>query len=329
MMQNADYVHRFLAGISKCQPNSPKCKEICKTESEYDMKDAYVLVTAARNEEAYIEMTIKSVIAQTVLPRKWVIVSDGSTDRTDEIVKRYEDNYGFIRLVRRKTNTNRSFMSKTYAFRAGVEQLNGIEYDFIGNLDADVTFNPEYYEKLLEIFGENHKLGIAGGVVFESHNGKWVPLRTNVALNVCGAIQMFRRQCYEDIGGYLSLSKGGEDAIAEVMARMHGWDVRSLPDMDIFHYRTTGSSCGGALVRKFHFGVSEYLCGYHPLFELTKCLYRIKQRPYLVGSIFWLCGYYWAFLQRERREAPRDVIRYLQQEQLHRLYAVLSKWRIE
>jgi glycosyltransferase involved in cell wall biosynthesis len=329
MIQNADYVYRSLAGISKRQPNSPKCKEICKTESEYDMKDAYVLVTAARNEEAYIEMTIKSVIAQTVLPQKWVIVSDGSTDRTDEIVKRYAAQYDFIELMRLEAKDERNFASQVYNQRAGVERLQNIKYGFIGVLDGDISVKPDYYERILRQFELNAKLGLAGGVLFDLLDGKWIRQRVNVSLNVSGPVQMFRRQCYDDIGGYLSLSKGGADAIAEVMARMHGWDVRSFPDIEVFHYRPTGSSCGGTLVRRFHFGVSEYMYGNHPLFEFTKCLYRIKQRPYLLGGIFRLCGYCWAFLQRKRREAPRDVIRYLQQEQLHRLYAVLSKWRIE
>lgn len=289
------------------------------------MNTKYVLITAARNEEVTIEKTIQAVISQTILPQKWVIVSDSSTDRTDEIVKKYVDKYDFICLHRREADSSRNFASQVYAVRAGAEQLNGIEYDFIGDIDADITLQPDYYEGIFEIFGDNPKLGIAGGIVCEPHNGKWIPLRTNVKWSVSGAIQMFRRQCYNDIGGYIPLKKGGQDAIAEVMARMHGWDVRSFPDIEVFHYRSIGSCYGNALVRRFHFGVSEYLYGNHPLFELTKCLYQMKQKPYLLGSIFRLCGYCWAFLRREPREVPAEVVAYMRSEQKKRLWHVVSK----
>lgn len=159
------------------------------------MNNSYILITPARNEAAYIEETIKSVIAQTVLPQKWVIVSDGSTDGTDEIVKDYEASHDFIQLLHRKADRSRNFASKVYAIRAGIRQLEDIEYNFIGNLDADMSFEPNYYERIFVEFQSNSKLGIAGGMLFEPYDGKWIQQRTSTSWSVSGPIQMFRRQC--------------------------------------------------------------------------------------------------------------------------------------
>lgn len=292
---------------------------------EYEKKSVnYVLVTAARNEDATMEKTIQSVISQTLPPKVWVIVSDGSTDRTDEIIKQYENNYNFIRFVRREADTNRNFASKVYAIRVGVEQLNGTEYDFIGNLDADVTLNPEYYEELFEIFGENPKLGIAGGSIFDKHRNGFH--RNFASVNsVAGGIQMFRRQCYEDIGGYLPLPKGGEDAVAEVMARMHGWQVRSFRDIKVLHHKSTGTKAQSVYRARFLSGRSEYTRGYHPLFQMAKCLYRICERPYLIGGLLRLCGYYWSWCQGDERIVSTEFVKYLRCEQMQRIYRTFLK----
>ena len=158
----------------------------------------YVLITPARNEEASIEKTIQSVINQTVMPEKWVIVSDGSTDRTDEIVESYQQKYDFIHMVRREVDANRDFASKVYAIRAGLEKLNGTRYDFIGNLDADVSFEQDFYERVFKEFEKNPDLGICGGVFYELNDGQWVAQHTNINWSVGGCTQTFRRQCYED-----------------------------------------------------------------------------------------------------------------------------------
>jgi len=286
---------------------------------------SYILITPSRNEEAYIEKTIQSVISQTVLPKKWVIVSDGSTDRTDEIVKRYETEYDFIELLCRETDEERNFGSKVYAIRAGLERLNGIEYDFIGNLDADVSFEPDYYERVLARFRDNPKLGIGGGILFELCGGKWIQLQVSALWSVSGAIQMFRRQCYEDIGGYMPLRNGGVDAIAEVTARMHGWQVRSFSDMPVRHLRRIGTEKGHILFARFRQGIMEYCHRSHPLFEIAKCILRITEKPYVFGSIFRLSGYCWAFLRREQQDVPDDVVKFLRREQRCRMLGLLAK----
>lgn len=289
------------------------------------MKKDYVLVTAARNEEAYIEKTIQSVVDQTILPNKWVIVSDGSTDRTDEIVKQYEANHDFIQLLHRDADGSRNFGSKVYAIRAGIERFYGIQYDFIGNLDADVSFEPHYYERILARFEENPKLGIAGGVLFEPCGGKWIRQYVSLLWSVSGPIQMFRRQCYEDIGGYIPLQAGGEDATAEAMARMQRWGVRSFSDIAALHHRRTGTEKGPIFLARFHNGIVHHRNGNHPLFEVAKCLYRIIDRPYIVGSFLIIAGYCWSWIRRNEYSIPIDVIKHLRREQKKRLLSLLLK----
>lgn len=221
----------------------------------------YVLFTAARNEECYIENTVQCVIAQTMWPKKWVIISDGSTDRTEEIVSQYAKKYDFIKLIRVEPMRNRSFASKVNAIRKGSEHLKNIDYDYIGNLDADVSFEPYYYESILKKFQENPKLGIAGGMLFEFCNGKWIRQVTSSSLSASGPVQMFRRQCYVDIGGYIPMRVGGEDAVAEVSARMHCWNVQTFSDLKVLHLRRTGTEKENILRARFNQGRMEYSHG--------------------------------------------------------------------
>ena len=283
------------------------------------MQDNYVLVTAARNEEAYIERTIQSVIAQTVLPRRWVIVSDGSTDRTDEIVQQYAAKCDFIEFLRLESNGERDFASQVYGQHAGAERLQNLDYEFIGMLDADITVEPDYYERILHEFRRNPKLGLAGGVLFDLHRGQRVRQRVTLSLNVSGPVQMFRRQCFEDINGYIPLEKGGQDAVAEVMARMHGWQVRSFNDMEVLHYRPTGTE-GKSLCRaQFLRGSEEYLLGYHPLFLVAKCARRVGEKPRIMGSLLRLSGYCWSWWRQETRKVSPEFVTYLRREQMQRI----------
>ena len=280
---------------------------------------SYVLITAARNEEAYIEGTINSVTAQTILPRKWVIISDGSEDGTDDIVKRYAAQYDFVELLRLEANGARDFASQVYGQHAGVEHLQDIEYDFIGMLDADISFQQDYYQKILQRFAANRKLGLAGGTILDKQENGFRKQLASVN-SVAGGIQMFRRQCYEDIGGYIPLERGGQDTVAEVMARMHGWEVRSFCDIEVLHHRRTGTEGQSIYRAKFFIGVQEYLLGYHPMFQMAKWLYRVCEKPYLIGSVLSIAGYTWTLLRRCPRDVPNDVVKYMRREQMQRLW---------
>lgn len=278
----------------------------------------YVVITAARNEEAHIENTIRSVIAQTVLPLRWVIVSDGSTDRTDEIVRGYANTWPFIELLRVGTHHPHSFASKVYALNHGAPRIGQTAFEFIGHLDGDVSFGPSYFADLLERFDRDPNLGLAGGGIYEWDGSKYSPRRGNSIRSVAGAVQTFRRQCYDSIGGFLPLEHGGSDWCAEVMARMKGWRVQSFPELAVYHH---GAIRGwvGRLPRWYQEGLMDFSLGSHPLFEIAKLARRVWSRPYALGAFVRFCAFTWAYCRSEKRPVSEEFVKYLRREQLDRL----------
>jgi len=288
----------------------------------------YALLTAAYNEERYIERTIRSVVAQVLRPKIWVIVSDGSTDRTDEIVLRYAMKHSFIRLVRRERDHSQEFASKVFALRAGFQTLTLDSIQFIGHLDADVWLDPFYFRDLLTKFGADPELGIAGGWYLEERRkGVWQPRRVNDTRSIPGGIQMFRRECYEDIGDMLAIEYGGEDWYAEIRARMCLWRVRSFRELEVHHLRATGSR--RSLLRYcYREGFMDFALGNHPLFEIVKLAKACATTPpYLLSALVRMLGFLVAHVHGKRMVSPAFVA-FLQSEQLDRLSAfLLSAYR--
>ena len=286
----------------------------------------YLLVTAARNEADHIGRTIRAVAAQTCLPARWVIVSDGSTDATDEIVSAAAKQLDFIELLRVDADADRNFGSKAAAINAGYKRIAGEPHEWVGVLDADVSFDLDYYEEVLLRFRRNPQLGIAGGIMTDIVNGKAVRQMTDPEWSVSGPIQMFRRECFRQIGGYLPL-RGGIDAAAEVMARMNGWQVRAFPELEALHHRQTGKENHSRLGVFFHRGVEDFRLGYHPLFFTARSVLRVREAPYVIGSLMMLSGYLQAALSGAEKKVPADLIRFLRREQMERLRARLKPGR--
>lgn len=279
----------------------------------------YVLVTAAYNEEVLIERLITSVVSQTMLPLKWIIVSDGSTDRTAEIILNYTRQHPFIQLFKISEDHPRNFAAQANAINASVDRLKSLDYDYIGNLDSDISFGPFYFERLIERFENDPRLGLAGGFIHEECSGEFRSRKGNRAHSVGLGIQLFRRSCFESIGSsYLPLPYGGSDWHAEVSARMKGWRVRSFPELKVFHHRPSGAA-GGVLRYCFEQGLMDYSVGVHPVFELMKLLARVRNRPYLLGTLLRLVGFSWAYCCGEKRPVSAEFVEYLRKEQLERL----------
>jgi poly-beta-1,6-N-acetyl-D-glucosamine synthase len=287
---------------------------------------SYALLTAAYNEEHYIEKTINSVVAQLLRPKIWVIVSDGSTDRTDEIVRQYAMKYPFIRLIRREKDHSREFASKVFALRAGFQTLTLEPIQFIGHLDADLWLDPCYFRELLAKFGADPQLGIAGGWCFEkASNGSWQPRQGNCPWSVPGAIQMFRLECYKDIGDLLPVEYGGEDWYTEIRARMQGWRVRSFPELEVHHLRASGTR--GSLLRYcYRAGFMDFALGSHPLFEVAKAARNIAIRPYLLNATVRMLGFLVAHISGKRMVSS-ECVAFLQKEQIGRLRSFILSVR--
>ena len=280
-------------------------------------QDNYVLITAARNEDAYIEATIKSVLSQTILPKKWIIVSDGSTDNTDKIIKEHLARSNFMEFVRREPGSDKQFdiASKVFALNTGYDRLKNYTYDYIGHLDADVTMAPDYYEKIIIKLHKNKLLGIAGGGIYESVKGSFMRRSYDTIRSVAGAIQLFRHECYEDIGGFIPLQMGGEDTYAEIVARMRGWKVESFPEI-IVHHHKIGSLIRGKIRENFRQGMAAYSLGSHPFFEFVKSVRRVAEKPYLISFFIRMGGYLWPYLHAQNRLVSGEFIKYMRKEQL-------------
>jgi glycosyltransferase involved in cell wall biosynthesis len=281
----------------------------------------YVLVTPARNEEQFIEGTILSVCAQTVLPRKWVIVSDGSTDQTDAIVKKHAAKHPWIELVRRPERTERHFAAKVQCFNSGYERLQGLEYDILGNLDADITFDKDYLAFLLERFAQDKALGVAGTPFVE--DGVQYDYRFTNVEHVSGACQLFRRECFQDIGGYRAVKGGGIDWIAVTTARMKGWKTRTFLERSCHHHRPMGTATANPLRALYKLGRQDYFLGGHPLWQCFRAAFQTTRKPYVSGGALLLAGYVVAMVQRVEKPVDADLVKFHRGEQMQRLRHVL------
>ena len=293
-----------------------------KTIGHRQAKLAYILITPARNEEAFIEKTIQSVISQTVLPEKWIIVNDGSTDRTDEIVKQYLVENTWIELVRMPEHRDRHFAAKVQAFNAGYEKVKDINYEIIGNLDADISFDPDYFQFLISRFNENSDLGVAGTPFLEG--GAHYDYRFTNIEHVSGACQMFRRQCFEEIGGYIPVKGGGIDWTAVTTARMSGWKTRTFTEKVCYHHRTIGTGNSRVLGSWFRHGKKDYFLGGHPLWQVFRSVYQMKNKPYIISGILLFIGYAWGGVTRIERPISTELMQFIRAEQMQRLKKALK-----
>jgi glycosyltransferase involved in cell wall biosynthesis len=284
----------------------------------------YVVVTPVRDEEAYLRFTLDSMVAQTVRPREWVIVNDGSTDNTGSIIDEYAAKHSWIRHVPRG---NRGFRKTgggvVEAFYEGYHQLQTTDWDYIIKLDGDLSFGPDYFARSFARFDEDPKLGIGGPYLYHILNGVR-ELEKCPEFHVRGAAKLIRRACWEAIGGFWVGM--GWDTLDEVKANMLGWKSRSFPEIEILHHRYTGEASGkwGNMV---NYGKGDYATGYHPLFMLGKCAIRLMQPPYIMGSIGIMYGFLSGYLRKLPRIEDREVIRYVRRQQMARMFGGASIWK--
>jgi len=287
----------------------------------------YALITPAWNEEGHLPELIRSVVSQTVIPVRWVIVSDGSTDKTDDIVRSYGERHPWIVLLRRERTTGRHFAGKAQAVNAGYESLKALDFDLVGNLDADITLPPDYYQFLVGKFMEMPELGVAGTPFVEdasnptahSYSSSFADLT-----HVSGACQFFRRSCFEEIGGYTPVKEGGIDWVAVTTARMRGWTTRTFVEKTCFHHRTMGTADRSPLRARFRHGREEYLVGGHPLWQLLRGVFQMKNPPVVLGGLCLVAGYASAWISGTPSPVPAALREFHRREQLTRLRRIIG-----
>ena len=284
----------------------------------------FVLITPARNEEAFIEKTLASMLKQTVLPERWVIVDDGSTDNTAAIVASFADGISWIELLRREQRADRNFAGKVYAFKVGLERVQSIDFEIIGNLDADVSFDADYLDFLIRKFAEDSLLGVAGTPFTENSGYDSTRDSFEGENHVAGGCQLFRRRCFEEIGGYVPNRVGGIDWVAVTTARMRGWKTRSFPEKRFHHYRSLGTAERSVLGSLFSYGEKDYYLGGSPVWQIFRVAYRMGKRPVIIGGLALLFGYCWAALRRIKRPVSRELMRFHRREQMRKLGLIIG-----
>jgi biofilm PGA synthesis N-glycosyltransferase PgaC len=284
----------------------------------------FVVITPVRDEEQHIESTIKSMIQQTIRPKEWVIVDDGSTDGTAGIIDDYASRYPWIKAVHR---ADRGFRKSgggvVEAFYQGYNELTYSEWDYIIKFDGDLSFEPTYFEECFAEFDRDTTLGVGGGVICYVVEGRKT-FEDAPAFHVRGATKIYRKACWDGIGGLLRAP--GWDTFDEVKANSLGWKTRSFPQLHLVHHRETGAADGvwRSLVK---YGRANYICGYHPLFMVSKSVVRLTKKPYVLGSIGLIYGFVSAYFLKIRRVDDISTIEYLRRQQLRRLFGGETMWR--
>lgn len=284
----------------------------------------YVVITPARDEVQHISETIISVAQQTIRPVEWVIVDDGSTDGTGHILERYATQYPWITVLHRPDRGLRENSSGVMeAFFHGFQSVRSTDWDFIVKLDGDVSLDPHYFENCLREFQQDPTLGIGGGLICHMKNGA-LKIEASPRFHVRGATKIYRRTCWDVIGGLLRAP--GWDTVDEVKANMLGWRTRTFQDLKVLHHRPTGAA-DGAWRNSVKDGRADYISGYHPLFMFLKCVKRLLQKPFVVGSLGLLYGFIGAYFKRTPQVNDRALIHYMRRQQLRRLLLLESIWK--
>jgi glycosyltransferase involved in cell wall biosynthesis len=284
----------------------------------------YVLITPARNEESNLGRLVDSVVSQTKRPDKWVIVDDGSTDRTPEIADRAASQHDWIEVVHRPQHVERSFAGKVRAFNAGYETVRNMDFEVVGNLDCDVSFKPEYMDFLIGRFAVFSDLGVAGTPF--NQDGGYDSARDSFEGEsyVSGGCQLFRKKCFDEIGGYVPNRAGGIDFIAVTKARMGGWRVRCFPEMRYYHHRALGTAEKSQFRASLDYGERAYYLGWSPIWHFVRVIYRLPKKPVVLGGLGLALGYSSAWIRRIERPVSQDMIRFHRTEQLKRLRSILG-----
>jgi glycosyltransferase involved in cell wall biosynthesis len=247
-----------------------------------------------------------------------VIVSDGSNDQTEVIATWYCERYPWMTLVTRPPRDVRDFAGKVAAFNAGLDTIKHVNFDIVGSLDADLSFVPDYFEFLLGKFAADPQLGVAGCPF--SEEGVTYDYTFSSVEHVSGACQLFRRECYQQIGGYVPLKGGGIDVVAVLTARMKGWRTRTFPERVCVHHRPMGSANDTTKFRaNYKLGQRAYRLGFHPVWQLCRSAYQMTRRPYVSGGVALAAGYFGAMLSGSERAVSQEVAAFQGRDQMRRL----------
>lgn len=279
------------------------------------------IVSPVRNEAKLIRLTLDSMIAQLRRPIEWLIVDDGSGDETPQIVEQYSARHPWIRLVRRQDRGFRQLGGGVIAaFDYGRERLQS-DYRYVAKLDGDMSFGPDYLRVMIEALEAEPKLAAVSGKVFRPEGEGYVE-EYIIDEMVAGQFKLYKREAFEQIGGFTQTILW--DGIDIHRCRMHGWTTRSFhhPQARLIHHRLMGSSDKNVYKGRVRLGKGIWFMGYHPLYATASGLFRMHERPRIIGGLIIIGAYFWAALKREPRfddPAFREALQAWQVQQLRAL----------
>lgn len=274
-------------------------------------QDRYVVIAPCRDEEEFMRLTLDSLVAQTLRPALCLVVDDGSTDKTPEILAEYEAKYDFIKVFRRE---NRGFRSVgpgvVDTFYSGYKTINTDDFDYICKLDLDLELPPKYFEILVKRMQDNPRLGTCSGKPYNKINGDYVSERRGDEHSV-GMTKFFRMSCFKQIGGFVR--EVNWDSIDSHKSRQLGWMVRSWdePDLRFTHLRLMGSSQTSIYTGKMRYGFGQYYLGTDPLYLLASAVFRLKDSPFILGSLAICWGYFKCFFNGTKRQEDKKLIEFI------------------
>jgi poly-beta-1,6-N-acetyl-D-glucosamine synthase len=260
---------------------------------------SYVIVSPVKNEERYVEKTLRSVVAQTLRPYRWIIVDDGSSDKTPEILDRFARQFDWIQVLRLENNQSRQpGAGVVRAFAAGFDLVHAEAVDYVVKLDCDVELPASYFENLAARFSADPALGIASGAYLEVDQDRWNPV-VMPHYHAAGASKMMRTACFREIGGFIE--SRGWDTVDEIRAQVLGWKTQHFGDLQFYHWKKEGSGIGSLATSAMH-GQVYYLTGGGMLFLLLKVLHRMLfDKPFIGSGLALLGGFLKAMFCGDRK----------------------------
>jgi len=282
----------------------------------------YIIITPAFNEEKYIAETIKSVLLQTIKPKLWVIVDDGSTDQTANIINEYANQHPWIQYVYRSKESGQTYYaSNVCAILEGIKEVSSISFEYLAILDADISLFDNYYQTIFQLFSQDPRLGIVSGSCAD-RIGDTLKTHLYDRRSCAKAIMVFRKECFDQIGGFVPMRYGGEDTVACFTARMLGWKTWAYYELLVIHNKPLGTGPSSDILKiRFRQGIGEYYRGSHPLFVFLKFLRRcVKESPYVIGGLSMLVGFIRAHWLGEERQISDELVRFIRKEQICRVF---------
>jgi poly-beta-1,6-N-acetyl-D-glucosamine synthase len=280
----------------------------------------YLLITPVKDEIQNFPSTINSLMSQHLLPAAWIIIEDGSTDGTRELVKDLEDKFSWIKAIYNEPGVKRQ-VGGEFILKQALDIMNIDDYDYLIKMDADLVFEKDLFRKIFEEFENDTKLGIAGGSVFIQHRGRLIE-EGYTELHTRGPLKFYRRECYKDIEGIEP--NFGWDTIDEIKARMAGWRTKTIRSCVIIHMRPTQTAQGFVNGMK-NMAKASYYIGYHPLFLMVRGIIKMRHKPYVVGGLSMIAEYLLNYFKRNPRISDENIIRYVRKQQVRKLLGKKSE----